>query len=58
MRRKIEACAAVALPVGFLGVAALRSDGGTAHVANADERRKAIDTFNAKFLAAHLKMDT
>ena len=58
MRSRIVACAAVALAVGLLGLAVRRSSGSTAQAERADERRQEIEAFNAKFLQAHLKMDT
>jgi ketosteroid isomerase-like protein len=58
MRSTIVTCAALALVVGSFGLAVRRSDGGTAHVVSTDERRNELGVFNAKFLDAHLKMDT
>ena len=54
----MAACTA-ALAVVFSGLAALDSDGKSAQrPVVEDERRKEILAFNAKFLDAHLKMDT
>jgi len=58
MRSRTLACAAIALALVVAGLAARRSEAIKAQVANTDEQRKEIDAFNAKFLAAHLKMDT
>jgi ketosteroid isomerase-like protein len=58
MHSRIVACAAVALLAGSFALAARRRETRKGPVASADERRREIDTFNAKFLAAHLKMDT
>jgi len=57
MRSVLAACTA-ALAVAFCGLAALDSDGKHAQGPVEDERRKEILAFNAKFLEAHLKMDT
>lgn len=58
MRSRTLACAAIALALAVAGLAARRSEAIKAQVANTDEHRKEIDAFNAKFLVAHLKMDT
>jgi ketosteroid isomerase-like protein len=52
----LMACAEAALVVGLFGPVVLRSYGK--QTGNGDERRREIETFNAKFLAAHQSMNT
>jgi ketosteroid isomerase-like protein len=58
MRMGIAACAAIVVLCGALLPIALRSEGKTVQPASAEDREREIEVFNAKFLEAHLKMDT
>jgi len=55
--RSMLVYAAATVCAGVLAAGALKSVGKSQQTATADERRKEIDVFNAKFLEAHLKMD-
>jgi len=57
MRSVLAACTA-ALVVAISGLAALQSDSKSTPGPVADERQKEILAFNARFLEAHLQMDT
>jgi ketosteroid isomerase-like protein len=58
MVSRMLAYAAVIVFAGVVMVAASRpSDEGAAQTVTADQRRREIATFNAKFLEAHLRMD-
>ena len=58
MRIVLVACAEAALAVGLFGLAVRHGYGKTTQGENGDERRKEIQAFNEKFLAAHQTMNT
>ena len=57
VRRSMLVNAAATVCAGVLAAGAPKSAGKSQQIAMADERRKEIDGFNAKFLEAHLRMD-